>query len=266
MTDATRRVALPLAGTGGGAPARGTSGPEAVTAVVHEPQGSGRAGHIPGDPVPAPVLLLPGAGGSLDTEPLVALAEVVAVAGHPVVRANLPHHERGGPAPRASRSVPAVAAILAAARAEVDGDGPWVLGGRSYGARVVSMAIADGLAAAGLLCSGYPLHPPGRPEELRIAHWPRVGVPVLFIQGDADPMAEPALLATHRPALTGGSEVVVVAGGDHALRVTRARSPDGTARSPAAATHGVAGEVAAWLHGLAAGPGDAAATGRGPDG
>jgi predicted alpha/beta-hydrolase family hydrolase len=202
----------------------------------------------------------------LDTAPLVALAEVVAAAGHPVVRANLPHHERGGPAPHAERSVPAVGAILAAARVEVDDERPWVLGGRSYGARVASMAIADGLPATGLLCSSYPLHPPERPEELRVAHWPRVTVPVLFLQGDADPMAELALLATSRRMLAGSSHLVVVPGGDHALRVTRARSPDGKACAPAAATHGAAGEVASWLHGLGTGRTDATATGRGPDG
>lgn len=278
MTFGTRRVTLPLPRTDGNAPARPTSAPTSVTAVVHEPDTPGpepatdlrepdALGSGP-EETSVPVLLFPGAGGSLESEPLVTLAEVVAAAGHRVVRANLPHHERGAPAPRASTSSPTVGAILAAARAElgVGAHRLWVLGGRSYGSRVVSMAIADGLPAAGLLCSGYPLHPPGRPDELRVAHWPRIAVPVLFVHGDADPMAEPALLDQRRLTLAGGSRLAVVRGGDHALKVTRARSPDGRARSPAASTRGVADEVASWLRGLGTPRGDPARTGRGPDG
>ncbi|MFU8839598.1 MAG: alpha/beta fold hydrolase [Nitriliruptoraceae bacterium] len=242
MTVRTRRVGLALTDPADPSDRPTTSLPATVTAVVHTPTPA----------APIPVLLVPGAGGSLDSEPLVALAEVVATAGHRVVRANLPHHERGGRAPRASTSVPAFAAILAAARRElgVDETRTWVLGGRSYGGRVASMAIADGLPAAGLLCSGYPLHPPGDPDQLRVAHWPDIGVPVLFVQGDADPMADLALLRRHRRKLPRRSGLVVVPGGDHALRITRARSPDGTARSPAAALQTVGPEVAAWLHGL----------------
>ncbi|MFP4311930.1 MAG: alpha/beta family hydrolase [Nitriliruptoraceae bacterium] len=208
------------------------------------------------------MLLLPGAGGSLDSGPLVALAEVAAAAGALVVRANLPHHERGGRAPRASTSVPAVTAILRAARTAFDLDPalgsdpavPWVLGGRSYGARVASLAIAGGLPAAGLLCSGYPLHPPGRPDKLRVGHWPQVAVPVLLIQGDTDPMADLPLLEQHRHKLPRRSTLLVVPGGDHALRVTRARSPDGTARSPTQALQQVADGVTAWLAGLGVDP------------
>lgn len=257
MTARTRRVGLALADPAGRTGGQATSLPATVTAVVHAPA---RA-------APIPVLLLPGAGGSLDSEPLVALAEVVADAGHLVVRANLPHHERGGRAPRASTSVPAVGAVLAAARAEVGliGTRTWVLGGRSYGSRVASMAIAEGLPAAGLLCSGYPLHPPGSPEQLRVAHWPGIGVPVLFVQGDADPMAELGLLRRHRRKLPRRSGVVVVPGGDHALRVTRARSPDGTARSPADAIHDVGDEVAAWLRGLETEPEEPEPDGRAPE-
>jgi uncharacterized protein len=257
VTVRTRRVDLALTDPAGRASTRSGSLPATVTAVVHTPS---RA-------APIPVLLLPGAGGSLDSEPLVALAEVVADAGHLTVRANLPHHERRGRAPRASTSVAALGAILVAARAEVGGAAmrTWVLGGRSYGSRVASLAIAEGLPAAGLLCSGYPLHPPGRPDELRVTHWPDIGVPVLFVQGDADPLAELELLRRHRRKLPRRSGLVVVPGGDHALRVTRARSPDGTARSPAAALHGVGDQVAAWLHGLESEANEPEFDGRGPD-
>jgi uncharacterized protein len=257
VTAPTRRLVLDLRAQDGSVGDRATSAPTVVTAVVHEPAGA----------TAVPVLLLPGAGGSLDSEPLVALAEVVADAGHLVVRANLPHHERGGRAPRASTSVPVVGALLAAARAQlgIDPARTWVLGGRSYGSRVASMAIAGGLEAAGLLCSGYPLHPPGQPDRPRVEHWPSVDARVLFVQGDADPMADLAQLRRHRRKLPRRSGLVVVAGGDHALRVTRARSSDGVARSPTAGLHIVASAVAAWLDGLESDPDEPELDGRGPD-
>lgn len=257
MTVHTRRAALELRGPAGATATRSTSAPVTVTAVVHEPR----------HPTATPVLLLPGAGGSLDSEPLVALAEVVAAAGHPVVRVNLPHHERGGRAPRAEASVPAVGPILAAARTliEVADERAWVLGGRSYGGRVTSMAIAAGLPAAGLLCSGYPLHPPGKPDRLRVAHWPDVGVPVLFVQGDADPMADLVLLRQQRRKLPRRTTLIVVPGGDHALRVTRARSPDGRSRTPTTSMLEVADAVTAWLHGLDGDPVEVEDAGRGTD-
>jgi len=208
-----------------------------VDAAVHEP---GRARG-------RPVLLLPGAGGDLDSEPLVALAEVVASCGHRVVRANLPHHQAGRRAPRAETAVPACQEILSAAQEALPGKPPWVLGGRSFGGRVASLAVAAGTEVAGLLFSGYPLHPPGKPERLRVDHWPNVGVPCLFLQGDSDPLADLELLDAHRRKLPRRSQLEVVTGGDHALRVTAARSPDGAPRSPAAAAQDLRGAVCAWL-------------------
>ena len=210
-----------------------------VDAVVYRPD----------RPAGPPVLLVPGAGGSLDSEPLVALAEVVAACGHRVVRANLVHHQEGRRAPRAETSVAGFREILVAARAAVADprEVPWVLGGRSYGGRVASLAVAGGTSAAGLLLSGYPLHPPGKPDLLRVDHWPNVGVPCLFLQGDHDPMADLELLETCRNKLPRRSQVAIVTGGDHALRVTGARSSDGVPRSPTAALAKVEPVIRAWL-------------------
>jgi len=60
-------------------------------------------------------------------------------------------------------------------------------GGRSFGGRACSVAIADGLAAAGLICLSYPLHPPAKPENLRIDHFADLTVPCLFVSGEKDP-------------------------------------------------------------------------------
>ena len=206
-------------------------------------------GHRPVHPRGRPVLLVPGAGGSLDSEPLVALAEAVARCGHQVVRANLVHHQARRRAPRAETAVPGFREILTAAQVLLDRprEEPWILGGRSYGGRVASLAVATGTTAAGLLFSGYPLHPPGRTDRLRVDHWPDIGVPCLFLQGDHDPLADVSLLRAHRRKLPRRSELVIVPGGDHALRVTGARSPDGVSRSPTAALAEVEPELARWL-------------------
>lgn len=76
-------------------------------------------------------------------------------------------------------------------------DGPGtVAGGHSYGGRVASLATAAGAGYAGLVLFSYPLHPPGQPHrtEARIAHFPAIACPVLFLSGESDPFAQIALL------------------------------------------------------------------------
>ncbi len=208
-----------------------------VTAYLHEPKR--RRGRS--------VLLVPGAGGNLDSEATRSLAEVVAACGHRVVRSNLVHHEAGRRAPRAETAVGTYLDVLAAARAALDEDGPLVLGGRSYGGRVASMAVAEGTPAAGLLLSGYPLHPPGDPERLRVQHWPHIGVPCLFLQGDHDALCDLELLRAHLRKLPRRPAVEVVVGGNHELRVTGARSPDGSPRSPTDSVVALHPEICGWL-------------------
>lgn len=216
-----------------------------VTAAVHRPpRGTART--------PArSVLLTPGAGGDLDGAGLVALARVLTELGCTVVRANLPYREAGRRAPRADRSVDSYRAVLAAAQAAVGPrQRPWIVGGKSYGGRVASMAIAAGMPAAGLLLYGYPLHPPGKPEQLRVDHWPDVEVPVLFLQGERDGFGRPDQLEEHLRKLPRRSTVHVVGGGDHSLRVSRAASPTGEAASEAATIAGLHDVLRGWLKSL----------------
>ena len=211
---------------------------DGVTAAIHDVPRS-RA---------MPVLLAPGAGGDLDGEGLTALAETLAGLGHPVVRVNLPHHELGRrSAPRAERSVAPLQQLLRAAREELGRTGRWILGGKSYGGRVASLAVAGGTDAAGLLFYGYPLHPPGRPEKLRVDHWPDVGVPCLFLHGTRDPFGDVELLETQVRKLPRRVTLQVVEGGDHSLRVTGRASPDGTPRSEAASIAALAQPLREWI-------------------
>jgi uncharacterized protein len=223
----------------GGAPGGTPGGAEvaALTAAFHVPPRR----RAPG------VLLVPGAGGDLHSAGLTALAEVLASLGHPVVRANLPHNELGRRAPRADRSVEAFRRLHAAAVAATRVSGAWIVGGRSYGGRVASMALSEGSPAAGLLLYSYPLHPPGRPDQLRVEHWPGIAVPSLFLQGDRDPFCELELLEANVRRLPRRATVHVVAGGDHALRVTRAASPTGQASSEAATVTDLTGVLRAWV-------------------
>ncbi|MBW3665078.1 MAG: hypothetical protein KY469_18440 [Actinobacteria bacterium] len=209
-----------------------------VTAVIHRP---GRARGVA-------VLLAPGAGGDLDGDGLVALANVIADGGHLTVRINLPYREsgKGGP-PKAERSAPHLAAILAAARGRVAPRRGWVVGGKSYGGRVASLAVADGLDADGLLFYGYPLHPPGKPERLRVEHWPRIGVPALFLQGTNDPFCDLTLLEEHRPELGGPSTLLTIDGGDHSLQIAGTRAPDGVRRSASEVFRQRSDEITRWL-------------------
>lgn len=207
--------------------------------------------HAPGRRRGPPVLLAPGAGGDLDGPGLVALAELLASLGNPVVRTNLPHHEVGRrAAPKAERSVGAYGRILVAAKRATRLRDPWILGGKSYGGRVASMAVADGLVAAGLLFYGYPLHPPGRPERLRVDHWPHIDVPCLFLQGDRDTFCDLELLDANLRKLPRRSAVHVVAGADHSLNITRRASPNGIATSAPGTIAGLRPVVASWLETL----------------
>jgi hypothetical protein len=91
------------------------------------------------------------------------------------------------------------------------------LGGRSMGGRMCSMAVAEGLGAAALILVSYPLHPPGRPEQLRTAHFPELDLPCLFVSGRRDAFATPAELEREIAAIPGTVTLAVI-DGDHSLR------------------------------------------------
>ena len=104
------------------------------------------------------------------------------------------------------------------AQAEKLPPGEIFLGGRSMGGRICSMAVADGLPAAGLILISYPLHPPGRPEKPRTEHLPRLNVPCLFISGTRDAFGTPDELSAAAQTIPGEVTHVWIEGGDHGLR------------------------------------------------
>ncbi|HUO48182.1 MAG TPA: alpha/beta family hydrolase [Acidimicrobiales bacterium] len=162
---------------------------------------------------PGALLLAPGAGADRDHRTLVAVAE--ALAPLPSERMDFPARKAGRRGP--DRAPVAVAAVRAEAEALVEAAGidpaRLVLGGRSFGGRMCSMAVAEGLPAAGLVLLSYPLHPPGRSEQLRVDHFPALDVPCLFVSGERDPFGSPEELRAETKAIPGPVSLVFVPGG-----------------------------------------------------
>jgi predicted alpha/beta-hydrolase family hydrolase len=139
----------------------------------------------------------------------------------------------------------AIAAVLAR-----EGVGPGsrsglFIGGKSMGGRIATQVAARRDDLAGVVLLGYPLHPPGKPQQLRVAHLPQVRAPMLFVQGSKDPFGSPDELRSRIPQLSEprrGSRLVVVEGGDHSL-APRKRSGQTLEQSLAR----VADEVAAFI-------------------
>ena len=138
------------------------------------------------------LLLTHGAGGHRDQPALVAIAD--ALAPLPVRRMNFPYRDLGPKRPpdRAPKLIAAIEEQAASFCAEHHiRASRLALGGRSMGGRMCSMAVAEGLPAAALVLIAYPLHPPGKPEKLRVEHLPALTVPCLFVSGTRDPFATP---------------------------------------------------------------------------
>lgn len=164
------------------------------------------------------LLLAPGAGSGRDHPTLVAIEH--AVAPLPTARIDFPYRRHGRRAPDRAPTLVACLVAEATALAERSGVGPAavVLGGRSMGGRMCSMAVAEGLPAAGLVLLSYPLHPPGRPDKLRTAHLPAIDVPCLFVGGTRDPFATPAELEAATTAVPGPVTHVWIDGAGHEVK------------------------------------------------
>ncbi len=101
------------------------------------------------------------------------------------------------------------------------GGKPLCVGGKSMGGRIASQVVAGGLSVAGLLFFGYPLHPPGKPEQRRDAHLPSIRAPMLFVQGERDAFGTPPELRAVLAKLGKRARLFVVAAGDHSLSVPK---------------------------------------------
>ena len=164
------------------------------------------------------LVLAHGAGGPMDSPFMNRVASGVAALGARVVRFEFPYMARrregsGG------RGAPDRPAVLEARWKEVVaelGGGPRVfIGGKSMGGRIASM-VADEVSARGLVCLGYPFHPPGAPAKLRTAHLENLETPTLILQGSRDAFGSREEIPAYRvsPAVA----VHYLEGGDHSFK------------------------------------------------
>lgn len=112
---------------------------------------------------------------------------------------------------------------------------PLWLGGKSMGGRAVSM-LASEQSCPGLVIAGYPFHPPKAPDRLRLAHWPKVQVPALILQGERDPLGSRDEVAGY--VLPDTAHVTWLTDGDHDFKPRRASGLDQTILIDEAAAHG----------------------------
>jgi uncharacterized protein len=178
------------------------------------------------------IVVAHGAGAGMEHPFMVGFTRAMNDGGVASLRFNFPYME-GGTKRAPDRPPVAIAAWEAAfgfARARAGGDGePIWASGKSFGGRMASMAVAEGMPAAGLVFLGYPLHPPGKPDRVRADHLASITVPMLFLQGTRDPFATPAVL---EPTIAELSLATLhpVEGGGHSFEVRGAtRDPRATA-------------------------------------
>jgi Predicted hydrolase of the alpha/beta-hydrolase fold len=209
-----------------GVPERGE-----VSAVYARPAGADRT-----------LTVAHGAGAGIDHPFMVGFTRAMNAEGVATLRFNFPYLEAKRRTP--DRPLVAIEAWRAAFAAAVDrapaAEAVWA-GGKSFGARMASVAVAEGMPAAGLIFLGYPLHPPGKPERVRDEHLYGIHVPMLFLQGTADPFATPAVLQPVLKKLGPAATLHAVPGAGHSFDVR------GGPRDPRASAAALAPVVAGFM-------------------
>ncbi|MEY9625810.1 alpha/beta hydrolase family protein [Sinorhizobium fredii] len=201
---------------------------------------------------PVTILLAHGAGAPMDSASMSATAEALAAEGFRVARfefAYMAARRRGErkPPPRAETLNPEYRAAVA----ELGATGPLIIGGKSMGGRVASM-VADELHTsgkiAGLICLGYPFHPPAKPEQLRTKHLAGLKTPTLICQGTRDEFGTREEVRGYN--LSDQIEILWLEDGDHDLKPRKSIS----GFSAADHLETVADTVTRWVAGLGAEP------------
>ena len=179
------------------------------------------------------LVLFPGAGSSADHSSLVAIEEMMSPTA--VGRFDFPYRRAGKRAPDRAPVLLQCVRDEVQAFAKVSGvrTSSLVIGGRSMGGRMCSMAAAgdtgtakkgeppvfgEPLKVRGLVLISYPLHPPAHPERLRIAHLPRISVPVLFVHGTNDSFGSPAELKKYVKKIPSDISLHFIEMGRHDLK------------------------------------------------
>jgi predicted alpha/beta-hydrolase family hydrolase len=172
----------------------------------------------------AHLLLAHGAGAAMTSPFLETVARLIAERGVTVHRfefAYMAARREGGkrkPPPKAERLVDEYVAVVTELRPKLSAEATLLIGGKSMGGRVASMCsdeIFKGGSIAGLVCLGYPFHPPGKPDALRTAHLEHLRCPALFVQGERDPFGGRSEVETYKLSKT--IRFCWIGDGDHDL-------------------------------------------------
>lgn len=167
------------------------------------------------------LVLFPGAGSNRDQSTLIAIEQAVKLV--PTIRADFLYR-------RAGRKIPdRLPVLMQCVRDEVRAvaknldcsTSDLVIGGRSMGGRICTMAVADGsdpLTVHGVICVSYPLHPPNKSDQSRIAHLPGVGVPSLFVSGTRDEFGSVDELTLALGLMPISPTIEFIVGGRHELK------------------------------------------------
>jgi predicted alpha/beta-hydrolase family hydrolase len=175
----------------------------------------------------AAMLLSHGAGGDCQSPLMVAVATAFSEAGYCVLRWDLPFRQarpRGAPGGSGERDREGIRQAAQELR-QLAKSVPLYLAGQSYGGRQSSMVAAeDSGLAAGLLLLSYPLHPPGKPAQLRTGHFPSLRTPALFVHGTRDPFGSVDELREAIKLIPAAARLQVVEGAGHGVPPASAAS------------------------------------------
>lgn len=163
------------------------------------------------------IVLAHGAGAGMDSPFMRQIAEALAAAGFRAVRFEFPYMQESRATRRRSRPDPGRVLEETWIRV-IEQAGPadqLVIGGKSMGGRIASM-VADRAGVKGLVCLGYPFHPAGRPDSLRVAHLENLQTRTLILQGTRDTLGSRADISGY--VLSPAIRLVFLEDGDHSFK------------------------------------------------
>lgn len=196
----------------------------------------------------ATLMLAHGAGAGQASRFMVSFAAGLASRGLDVLTFNFLYTEQGRRVPDRAEALEACyRAALEVARSHTPfGGNALFAGGKSMGGRIAShLAASEPAEMRGLVLLGYPLHPPGKRHQLRVAHLAKIRVPMLFVQGSRDPFGTPDELRPHVEGLAAPVTVHGVEHGDHSLA-----PPKSGPRSADEVYSELQDTIATWIAGL----------------